>query len=74
MADSDKIELDGVVSEFSHDIFKVQVNHGDKTHFVSCKPSGKMRQNSIKIVPGDHVKIEVSPYDLNKGRIIYRNR
>ena len=74
MSDADSIELEGVVISFSRDIFIVEIAQGDKTHTVQCKPSGKMRQHSIKIVPGDQVKIEVSPYDLTKGRIIYRSR
>lgn len=72
MADSDKIQLDGVVLDFCRDQFKVQVEMKTGSHVVTCTPSGKMRLNSIKIVPGDRVQIEVSPYDLNRGRIIYR--
>ena len=72
MADSDKIEFEGVVIDFSKDLFKVEVTSGTSKHVVTCKPSGKMRINSIKIVPGDKVHIEVSPYDLTRGRIVYR--
>lgn len=72
-AEKDKIELEGVVVDFSKDIFRVEVTmSGEKKHIVSCKPSGKMRMNSIKIVPGDRVHIECTPYDLTKGRIVYR--
>jgi translation initiation factor IF-1 len=71
---SDKIEFDGVVVDFSRDLFKVEVESAGGKHIISCTPSGKMRLNSIKIVPGDRVHVEVSPYDLTKGRIVYRVR
>ncbi len=74
MSDKDEIEWEGVVKDFSRDIFRVEVIHGESSHIVNCKPSGKMRINSIKIVPGDYVKIKVTPYDLTQGRIIYRGR
>lgn len=74
MSESDKIELEGVVVDYSKDIFRVEVASGEARQIVTCKPSGKMRQNSIKIVPGDRVHIEVSPYDLTRGRIVYRVR
>jgi translation initiation factor IF-1 len=64
------IELDGVVLEAVKNGFKVEVS---KTkHIVLATLSGKMRQNSIKVVPGDIVKVEVSPYDLTRGRITFR--
>lgn len=72
MAESDKIEFQGVVLDFCRDMFRVEVVMKTGTHVVMCTPSGKMRLNSIKITAGDHVHIEVSPYDLNKGRITYR--
>lgn len=72
MSEADKIEFEGVVIDFSKDLFKVEVETGNNKHVVTCKPSGKMRINSIKIVPGDKVHIEVSPYDLTRGRIVYR--
>jgi translation initiation factor IF-1 len=49
--------------------FRVQLDNG---HLVLAHISGKMRQNFIKILPGDRVKVEVSPYDLSRGRIVYR--
>lgn len=74
MSESDKIELEGVVVDFSKDLFRVEIESGDNKHIVICKPSGKMRLNSIKIVPGDKVHIEVSPYDLTRGRIVFRTK
>lgn len=65
----DKIELTGEVILAIKDNFTVRIN--DK-HQVLAKLSGKIRTAAIKIVPGDTVIVEVSPYDTNKGRIIYR--
>lgn len=72
MSDSNKLELEGVVIDFCKDLFRVEVDTKTGKHVVTCTPSGKMRLNSIKIVPGDRVHIEVSPYDLSRGRIVYR--
>jgi translation initiation factor IF-1 len=69
---ADKIEFEGVVIDVCKDKFRVEVAQQSGTLIVICTPSGKMRQNSIKIVPGDMVDVEVSPYDLSRGRIIYR--
>lgn len=64
------IEINGVVTELlPAATFKVKLDNG---HEILTHLSGKMRMNKIKILPGDSVKIEMSPYDLNKGRIIYR--
>lgn len=64
------IETKGVVIELlPSTTFKVRLENG---HEILAHLSGKMRMNKIKIIPGDSVKIEMSPYDLNKGRIIYR--
>ena len=65
------IELEGVVLDGSKGKFRVQVT--DKL-VVLCSLSGKIRMNNVKILTGDKVKIEVSGYDLTKGRIIYRLR
>ena len=51
--------------------FRVQLENG---HMLLAHMAGKMRKNFIRIVPGDHVTVEVSPYDLGKGRIVYRER
>lgn len=64
------IEFDGVVTEaLANAMFRVELDNG---HEVLAHLSGKMRQNYIRILPGDKVKLELSPYDLNKGRIAYR--
>ena len=65
------IEQDGVVMEaLSNSMFKVELDISG--HEIICHISGKIRMNNIRIMPGDKVKIEMSPYDLTKGRIIYR--
>ena len=64
------IELDGVILEaLSNAIFKVELENG---HVITAHISGKMRMHYIKILPGDKVKVEMSPYDLTKGRISFR--
>jgi translation initiation factor IF-1 len=60
-----------VVDSLPNATFKVQVAEG---HQILAHLSGKMRKNFIKVLPGDKVTIELSPYDLNKGRITYRHR
>ena len=69
-----KFEVEGVVEEcLPNTIFKVKLDLEGKEHEVTAHLSGKMRMNYIKIMKGDKVKVEVSPYDLEKGRIIYRH-
>jgi translation initiation factor IF-1 len=64
------IEQDGVIVEaLSNAMFRVELENG---HQLIAHISGKMRMNYIRILPGDRVKLEMSPYDLTKGRIIYR--
>ncbi len=64
------IELDGTILEaLSNAMFRVELENG---HQVIAHISGKMRMNYIRILPGDKVKLEMSPYDLTKGRITYR--
>ena len=64
------IELDGVILEaLSNAMFKVELENG---HVITAHISGKMRMHYIKILPGDKVKVEMSPYDLTKGRISFR--
>lgn len=66
----DFIEVEGVVEELlPSTTFKVKIS-GERT--ILAYLSGRMRMNRIKILPGDKVKVEMSPYDLTKGRIIYR--
>lgn len=70
MAKDDVIEVEGVVLEpLPNAMFKVELENG---HKVLAHISGKMRMNFIRILPGDRVMVELSPYDLNRGRIIYR--
>ena len=70
MAKQDAIEVDGTVTEaLSNAMFRVQLESG---HVIIAHISGKMRQHYIKILPGDRVKVEMSPYDLTKGRISIR--
>tara|TARA_E500000081_G_C6050846_1_gene313593 strand:+ start:551 stop:769 length:219 start_codon:yes stop_codon:yes gene_type:complete len=67
---SDLIELEGeIVKVLPNNTFKVQVQNG---HEITCYTSGKMRQFKIKMIVGDKVKVEMSPYDLSKGRITFR--
>ena len=64
------IEQDGTIVEaLSNAMFRVELENG---HIVIAHISGKMRMNYIKILPGDKVRVEMSPYDLTKGRIAYR--
>jgi translation initiation factor IF-1 len=64
------IELEGkIVDVLPNQMFKVELQNG---HLVTCYTGGKMRQFRIRLVQGDRVKIEMTPYDLNKGRIIFR--
>ena len=66
------IELDGVILEaLSNAMFKVELENG---HVITAHISGKMRMHYIKILPGDKVKVEMSPYDLTKGRISFRHK
>lgn len=68
-----KVELEGVVVEANRGgTFKVKVAFGDEDKEVICVPAGRLKKNSIMIVIGDKVKIEVSPYSLEKGRITRR--
>ncbi len=72
MAKEEAIEVEGLVKEALPNVmFRVELKN---KHVILAHMSGRMRQNHIKIVPGDRVKIEMSPYDLTKGRIIYREK
>ena len=66
------IPVEGVVTDsLPNATFKVQIAEG---HLILAHLSGKMRKNFIKVLPGDKVTVELSPYDLTKGRITYRHR
>ncbi len=70
MSKEDVIEVEGVVSEsLPNTLFKVKLENG---HEILAHISGKLRMNYIKILPGDKVRVELSPYDLTKGRITWR--
>ncbi|HEY9007306.1 MULTISPECIES: translation initiation factor IF-1 [Ohtaekwangia] len=70
MAKQKSIEQDGTISEaLSNAMFRVQLENG---HEVLAHISGKMRMHYIRILPGDKVRLEMSPYDLTKGRIVFR--
>ncbi|MDD9818426.1 MAG: translation initiation factor IF-1 [Gammaproteobacteria bacterium] len=70
MAKDESIEMEGTVVEtLPNTIFRVKL---DNDHLVTAHISGKMRKNYIRILTGDRVKIELTPYDLGKGRITYR--
>ena len=71
MANKDEaIEVEGVVKEaLPNTMFRVELQN---QHIILAHLSGKMRKHYIRIVPGDTVKVELSPYDLNRGRIIFR--
>lgn len=70
MVKEDKIEVEGTIREsLPNAMFRVELDNG---HKVLAHVSGKMRMHYIKILPGDKVKVELSPYDLSRGRIIYR--
>ena len=72
MAKADMIEMEGkVIENLPNALFKVQLANGSE---VLAHISGKMRMHYIKIVPGDNVTIEVSPYDLTRGRIVFRSK
>jgi len=70
MAKQSAIEQDGTITEsLSNAMFRVELENG---HIVIAHISGKMRMHYIKLLPGDKVKLEMSPYDLSKARITYR--
>ena len=72
MAKDDVIELEGIVVDaLPNAMFSVDIGKG---HTILAHISGKLRMNFIKILPGDKVTIEMSPYDLRKGRIIWRDK
>jgi len=72
MAKEQAIEVEGIVKEaLPNTTFRVELQNG---HIILAHLSGKMRKHYIRIVPGDSVKVELSPYDLNKGRIIFRQK
>ena len=72
MSKKEVIEVEGVVVDaLPNTIFKVKLENG---HEITAHISGKLRMNYIRILPGDKVVVELSPYDLTKGRITWRNK
>ena len=72
MSKSDVIEVEGTVAEaLPNAMFKVKLENG---HEILAHISGKLRMNFIRILPGDKVTLELSPYDLTRGRITWRNK
>ncbi len=72
MAKEEAIQTDGVVTEtLPNTTFRVELENG---HTVTAHISGKMRKHYIRILTGDKVTVELTPYDLSKGRIVYRER
>lgn len=72
MPKEDLVETEGIVQEaLPNAMFRVQLDNG---HIVLAHVSGKMRMHFIRILPGDKVKLELSPYDLGRGRITFRSK
>ena len=72
MAKTDVIEMEGtIIDTLPNTMFRVELANG---HVVTAHISGKIRKNYIRILTGDKVKVELTPYDLSKGRIVYRAR
>ena len=72
MSKEDNLEFEGeVIETLPNTTFKVKLDNG---HIIEAHISGKMRKHYIRILTGDKVKVEITPYDLSKGRIIFRER
>jgi translation initiation factor IF-1 len=72
MAKEDHIEMSGtIIDTLPNTMFRVELENG---HIITAHISGRMRKNYIRILTGDKVKIELTPYDLTKGRIIFRDK
>jgi translation initiation factor IF-1 len=72
MAKEELIEVEGIIKvALPNAMFRVELENG---HIVLAHISGKIRKHFIRILPGDKVKLELSPYDLSRGRITYRNK
>jgi len=75
MPKADAIELEARVTQsLPNAMFRLEIEMGEKKHEIIGHISGKMRRNYIRITPGDTVLVQLSPYDLTKGRIVYRQR
>ena len=75
MPKADAIEVEAIVkAALPNAMFRLEIEMGEKTHEIIGHISGKMRRNYIRITPGDKVIVQLSPYDLTKGRIVFRQR
>lgn len=75
MSKEDLIKFDGIVNEIlPNNMFRVVLDMPTQKHVIVAYLSGKMKQNKIKVISGDKVEVEMTPYDLNKGRISFRYR
>ena len=75
MPKADAIELEAVVkAALPNAMFRLEIQIGENSHEIIGHISGKMRRHYIRITPGDKVLVQLSPYDLTKGRIVYRQR
>lgn len=74
---SDHLEMEGVIVDSTKGIFRVeldQVNNDGEATVIICTIAGKLRKNKINLLVGDSVKVKISPYDLSRGIIFYRNK
>lgn len=72
MGKEDLIRLEGTVEDvLPNAMFRIRINEG---HVITATISGRLRQNNIRILLGDNVEVEMSPYDLTRGRVVYRNK
>jgi translation initiation factor IF-1 len=72
MSKEDLIKLEGTVEDvLPNAMFRVRIN---ESHVITATISGRLRQNNIRILLGDNVEVEMSPYDLTRGRVVYRNK
>jgi translation initiation factor IF-1 len=72
MAKEDLIRLEGKVEDvLPNAMFRIRIN---ESHVITATISGRLRQNNIRILLGDNVEVEMSPYDLTRGRVVYRNK
>ena len=72
MSKEDQIEMEGVIADvLPNTMFRVKLENG---HIVTCHISGRMRKNYIRILNGDKVRVELTPYDLSNGRITFRDK
>tara|TARA_B100000315_G_scaffold208596_1_gene203998 strand:+ start:2113 stop:2340 length:228 start_codon:yes stop_codon:yes gene_type:complete len=75
VAKEQPITIEGIIKEaLPNSMFRVEIEIGGEKHEVLSYVSGKMRKYFIKILPGDMVRLEVSPYDLSRGRIVFRQK